>query len=106
MVCTESLDILYIPRYQNGQNSSQWRRFFLDHQNRSFSTEYAHKRRSDVKAHGRLIALGGQIAGAVIQVQCGRGAGPSKPLDQSYRTRAGCLFRMAGLVYQIRGALV
>ena len=61
----------------------------------------AHKRRSDSKAHGRLIALGGQIAGAVIQVQCG-----TNPLDQSYRTRAGCLFRIAGLFYQIRGALV
>jgi hypothetical protein len=44
----------------------------------------AHKRRSDSKAHGRLIALGGQIAGAVIQVLCG-----TKPLDQRYRTRAG-----------------
>jgi hypothetical protein len=30
--------------------------------------ESTHKRRPDLKAYGRLIALGGQTAGAVIQV--------------------------------------
>jgi hypothetical protein len=39
MICAESLDILYIPRYQNGQNSSQSRRILDDHQIKSFSTE-------------------------------------------------------------------
>jgi hypothetical protein len=33
-----------------------------------------------------------------IQVQCG-----TKPLDQRYRTRAGCLFRIACLLNQMRG---
>jgi len=39
MICAESLDILYIPWHQNGENSSQRRRFFLDHRKKSFSTE-------------------------------------------------------------------
>ncbi len=38
-----------------------------------------------------------------IQVQCARGAGPTKPLDQRYRARAGCLFRIACLLDQMRG---
>ncbi len=33
-----------------------------------------------------------------IQVQCG-----TKPLDQRYRARAGCLFRIACLLDQMRG---
>jgi hypothetical protein len=36
MVCAESLDILYIPRYQNGQGSSQSRKILDDHQKKEF----------------------------------------------------------------------
>ena len=32
-----------------------------------------------------------------------KGAGPSKPLDQRYRARVGCLFRTTGLLEQMRG---
>jgi hypothetical protein len=39
MVCAESLDILYIPWYQNGESPSRRWRFFLGHQKKSFSTE-------------------------------------------------------------------
>ena len=38
-----------------------------------------------------------------LNIQIQRAA---EPLDQRYRASADCLFRIAGLFYQIRGALV